>query len=234
MSYLSVCMATYNGEKHIWRQLMSILTQLEPNDELIISDDHSTDQTLHIIRQIADPRICVAINNGQRGPLGNFEQAIKRATGELILLADQDDVWLPNKVSIVRALLRDCDLILSDCKVIDERGTVLYESFFKHRGSKPGFFYNLYKNSYVGCCMAFRRDVLAYVLPFPAGIHMHDWWIGLLVEAKGRVCFYPEPLIQYVRHGANASPTGEKGYGLAKRLQNRLRLVLEVLKRLLA
>ena len=80
--------------------------------------------------------------------------------------------------------------------------------------------------------MAFRREVTHYALPFPPQVHMHDWWIGLLVEAKGRVFFHPEPLIRYVRHGTNASPTGEVGYGFRKRLHNRFLLLLHIVKRL--
>lgn len=234
ISHISVCMATYNGEKYILQQLLSILSQLSSDDEVIISDDKSTDGTLEIIANLADRRIRVSKNTGRPGPLGNFEQAIKQATRSLILLADQDDVWLPNKVKDIQLLLQTNDLVLSDCQVVDENGRVIYESFFKHRGSQPGFWRNLYKNSYIGCCMAFRREVTDYALPFPPQVHMHDWWIGLLVEAKGRVYFYPEPLIRYVRHGANASPTGEGGYDFIKQLQNRFLLLLYVVKRLMA
>ena len=227
-------MATYNGEKYIHKQLESILQQLMPGDEIVVSDDQSTDKTLAIIDSLADSRIKVSQNCGLKGPLGNFEQAIKRAKSSFIILADQDDVWLPGKVDAMRLLLQDNDLVLSDCQVINGNGELIHASFFKHRRSHPGFWKNLYRNSYVGCCMAFRRDILTYVLPFPSQIHMHDWWIGLLVEAKGKVCFYPKPLIHYVRHGNNASPTGETGYSLSKKLHNRLILLWYVTQRLLS
>lgn len=232
MNNVSVCMATYNGEKYIRRQLLSILSQLSPYDEVIISDDGSNDGTIDVITQLADRRIRLNKNTGRLGPLGNFEHAIRQARHGLVLLADQDDIWLPNKVKEVRLLLQTNDLVLSDCQVVDENGKVIHKSFFKYRGSRPGFLYNLYKNSYIGCCMAFRREVLEYVLPFPSQVHMHDWWIGLLVEAKGNVCFFSEPLIQYVRHGSNASPTGDGGYGYARRLKNRIILVFHIIKRL--
>ena len=227
-------MATYNGEKFIERQLVSILYQLNSDDEVIISDDNSSDNTLTIIKSLGDNRIKVSTNQGHPGPLGNFEHAIKQAEGDFILLADQDDEWLPDKVSTLRALLQNHDVVLSDCQVINEKNEIIHPSFFAFRKSKPGFWHNLLRNSYVGCCMAFRRDILTYVLPFPSKIHMHDWWIGLLVEAKGSVYFYARPLIYYVRHGSNASPTGESGYGWLKRLQNRFYLLWYVGKRLLA
>lgn len=234
MNRISVCMATYNGAKFIKRQLLSILHQLNDNDEIIISDDNSSDNTLTIVRSLGDNRIKVSTNQGRPGPLGNFEYAIKQAEGDFILLADQDDEWLPDKVSTLRALLQNYDVVLSDCQVVNEKNEVIYPSFFVHRNSKPGFWHNLLKNSYIGCCMAFRREILTYVLPFPPKIHMHDWWIGLLVETKGRVYFHTQPLIYYIRHGSNASPTGEGGYGWLKRLQNRFYLLWYVSKRLLA
>ncbi|MFD2571263.1 glycosyltransferase family 2 protein [Spirosoma soli] len=232
MDKISVCIATYNGEKYIKKQLLSILPQLSENDEVIISDDNSTDSTLLIISQINDSRISVSVNKERSGPIGNFEQALKRATGNYIYLSDQDDIWEADKVKITQSLLKDHDLILSDCRVVNENNLVLHESFFNLRGSRKGFWHNLYKNSYVGCCMAFRKEILTYVLPFPRHIHMHDWWIGLLVEVKGKVYFYSSPLIKYVRHGNNASPTGEKGYGLTKQVSNRFFMLLNVVKRL--
>ncbi len=82
--------------------------------------------------------------------------------------------------------------------------------------------------------MAFRREVLTYVLPIPPQVHMHDWWIGLLVEAKGTVTLHPVPLIKYVRHGGNASLTGEKGYSLPVKVINRLTMLTNVTRRLVA
>ncbi|MEZ0485835.1 glycosyltransferase family 2 protein [Fibrella aquatica] len=233
MTQISVCMATFNGEKFIQKQVKSILVQLGQEDELIVSDDSSTDNTLAILEKLADKRIKITFNDGRPGPVGNFEQAMKRARGNIIILSDQDDVWLPDKVNTIRYLLQSADLVLSDCRVVDENDGMLYPSFFSHRNSQPGFWYNLYKNSYVGCCMAFRAEILTYALPIPASIHMHDWWIGLLVEAKGKTHFHSKPLINYVRHGSNASPTGETGYDFPKRLRNRFTLLWYIIKRLI-
>jgi glycosyltransferase involved in cell wall biosynthesis len=234
MTQVSVCMASFNGSQFIKQQLHSILVQLTDEDEVIVSDDGSTDNTLLILKSFNDERIKIFINEGRHGPIGNFENALKHSTGKLILLADQDDLWLPNKVETVKTLLINHDLVLSDCEVIDQKGNMLYPSFFTHRGSRRGFWANIYRNSYIGCCMAFQRDILAYILPFPNQIHMHDWWIGLLVELKGRVAFYDKPLIKYVRHGGNASPTGETtGYGFSKQVINRFFLLWNVAKRLL-
>ncbi len=230
---VSVCMATFNGEQFIERQLRSILQQLRSRDELIISDDGSTDNTEAIITGIRDSRIRVCKNQGRKGPVGNFENALREASGKFIVLSDQDDVWLPGKMDAVLYALKQADLVLTDCRVVNRHHEILWPSFFKHRGSAPGFLRNLLKNSYVGCCMAFRREVLLYALPFPKHIHMHDWWIGLLVEAKGRIVFLHEPMIEYVRHGSNASPTGETSYSVYRQFVNRLMLLLNLVPRLL-
>ncbi|MCX6214054.1 glycosyltransferase family 2 protein [Spirosoma sp.] len=229
---VSVCMAVYNGASFIERQLNSILRQLNTDDEIIISDDSSTDSTCEIIDSLHDSRIRLVKNIFQRGPVGNFENALGLASGDFVFLSDQDDEWLPNKVADTVILLENYDLVLSDCRVVNSLGDIIYKSFFQHRRSQPGFWKNLYKNSYNGCCMAFRRDVLSYALPFPSKIHMHDWWIGLLVEVKGRTYFYPKPLINYTRHGGNASPTGEDGYSLKVKIANRVSLFICVIQRL--
>ena len=93
MKRISVCMASYNGEAFIGKQLRSIIDQLNVDDEVIISDDNSTDNTLSVISMFDDARIRVSSNQGRRGPVGNFEQALNKACGEYILLADQDDIW---------------------------------------------------------------------------------------------------------------------------------------------
>lgn len=226
-------MATYNGELYLKKQLDSILFQLGVNDEIIISDDGSLDNTISIANSYADSRIKVFVNEMRHGPVGNFENALKNSSGKYIFLADQDDVWLPGKVIDTYSLLLDNDLVLSNCEITDQFDNILKSSFFDDRGSRKGFFNNLFRNSYIGCCMAFRREVLTYALPFPDNIHMHDWWIGLLVEVKGRVFFNEKVLIKYVRHGNNASPTGGSGYGFFEQLKNRFWLLLSVTKRLL-
>ena len=130
-------------------------------------------------------------------------------------------------------LLKQYDLVLSNCCVVNNKELIIYNSFFSHRGSRPGFWRNIYKNSYMGCCMAFRAEILSYVLPFPNSIYMHDWWIGLLVEVKGSVHFYDKPLIKYLRHGNNLSPTGEDGYNVFRKVENRFNLLMNLVLRLL-
>ena len=204
-------MASYNGQMFIDEQICSIINQLSHEDELIISDDGSNDLTLDIINgYIANDIRIKLINGPQTGLVANFDNVLKHAQGEYIFLADQDDVWECNKVSVFLEYLQNNMLVVSDCSVNDESLNVINESFFSLNSSKSGFVKNLFKNSYLGCCMAFRKELLKDILPFPLKIPMHDWWIGLVAESRYSVKFIPERLIKYRRHGGNASPTAEK------------------------
>jgi glycosyltransferase involved in cell wall biosynthesis len=219
MDKISVCMATYNGAEFILEQLRSILGQLTPEDEVIISDDSSRDGTVELICSLNDPRIRVLGEQQFHSPIYNFENAIKAATGNYIILADQDDVWLPGRVAnCVTYLKNGYDLVLNDCKIVDKDLKVLHDSFFSVNRSRKGLIVNILKNSYLGCCLAFRRDVLRMILPFPKNIPMHDIWIGFVAETVGRSKFLDQQLVLYRRHGRNESSSGEQSpFGIARR-----------------
>lgn len=206
---ISVCLATYNGEKFIREQLTSVLSQLGKEDEIIVTDDSSTDKTLEIIRSFDDSRIKIFANNTFHSPVFNFENALKHSSGNYIFLCDQDDIWLPNKVEIFIEKLSYHDLVVSDCFLVDINADIIADSYYSISPPKNGLLNNLLHNHYLGCCMAFKRDVLRKILPFPAHIAMHDIWIGLCAEAFYNPIFIPNKLIKYRRHGGNASSTGE-------------------------
>jgi glycosyltransferase involved in cell wall biosynthesis len=202
-------MATYNGARFIKEQIDSILIQLKANDELIISDDRSTDSTIQIIKSYNDPRIKLFIHERPGGPTENFSNALEKATGDFIFLADQDDVWLEQKYEKMLKLLKAYDLVLSDSIVVDEDKKVLRPSFYAMHGSAPGILKNVAKSSYFGSCMAFRRDILHYSLPFPPTKEIgHDLWLGLLAELTGKVYFSREALILYRRHASTVTSVG--------------------------
>ncbi|WP_026714549.1 glycosyltransferase family 2 protein [Flavobacterium daejeonense] len=231
---ISVCMATYNGEKYIEEQLASILNQLSIDDEVIISDDHSTDKTLEIIRELNDSRIKI-FNNLGIGVVQNFENAIKNASGDLIFLSDQDDIWEPNKVRVCLDDFRmGYDLILSDCSIFESTtGEIIEESFFKFNASKKGISNNIIKNSYIGCCMAFTNELKQKALPFPKTIPMHDSWIGLIGEIFFKVNYNNSKLIRYRRHLENVSftATGKSKFSFRKKFAFRVLLIYHLLLR---
>ncbi len=209
---VTVCIATYNGEKYIVEQLNSILPQLKVNDEVIVSDDHSTDQTIDFIRSINDKRIKIVLNKG-KGLIRNFENALTNASGDYIFLSDQDDIWKEDKVKIcLNDFEKGYDLVVSDCVLFDSDSLeIKMDSYFKFIGARKGIIHNILKNGYMGCCMAFRKEVKNKVIPFPKGIPMHDSWIGIIGEMYFKVNFNKEKLVNYRRHLKNASDTGAKG-----------------------
>ncbi len=202
---ISVALAAYKGEDFIEEQLNSIMIQLEENDEVLVSDDYPQGKTKEIVLKLAenDKRIKY-LEGPARGLIMNFENAVKNCTGDFIFLSDQDDVWLPDKVEeVTKKLVSGADLVLHNAMVTDAKLKITDTSFFKSHGTKTGYFNNLVKNSYMGCCMAFRKELKEKILPFPENLPMHDQWIGLIAEKTGKVCLVEKPLILYRRHGSN-------------------------------
>ena len=223
---LSVCMATYNGEKYIRQQLDSILIQLSKGDEVVISDDSSTDRTVAMIREFRDDRIVLFENQKFRSPVFNFQNSLNHAQNDIIILSDQDDIWKPDKVKVLMQYINNYDLILSDAEVIDKDGNIIEGSFYRKNGSKKGLVKNIIKNSYLGCTMAFNRNILEMSLPFPRDLPMHDWWIGLVGELYGETYFIKNKLISYRRHDNNASSTSEESkYSLIRKLLFRVSII---------
>lgn len=228
---ISVCIATYNGEKYIKEQIASILKQLEEKDEIIISDDGSNDETINIIKSFQDKRITIIEGPHKGSPIWNFENALKRASGDYIFLADQDDVWLENKVCIMMENLKKYDCIISDAIVVDGNLNQTSPSFFHSNNTKTGITYNLLiKNGYLGCCMAFRRNILEKSLPFPKNIPMHDIWIGNVASSKYKVKFISDKLILFRRHGHNNSTTASKSdYSIIQKIMFRINIIMDII-----
>jgi glycosyltransferase involved in cell wall biosynthesis len=223
MGNISVCIATYNGEKFIKEQLDSILIQLNFDDEIIISDDSSTDRTIEIIESYNENRIKLLKNNTFCNPIFNIENALKLVKGDYIFLADQDDIWFATKVQTMLKYFEKYDMIVSDCVVMDEKGGVIYESFFELNKSKSGFANNLLRNGYIGCCMALKRKVLEKSIPFPKDIPLHDLWLGFIAEVFFEPIFIKEKLIYYRRHQNAFSYTGGKSkFSFLKKISFRI------------
>lgn len=200
---ISVCIPTFNGEKYIQKQLDSILSQLNENDEVIISDDSSTDHTIEIIKTYSDSRIKLIENCTFKSPIFNLENALKEAKGDFIFLSDQDDVWLSGKVNATLEKLTQYDIVVCNSHIVDQNEVIIHPSYFEWKGCGPGFFRNLKKNSYLGCSLAFNRKMLDFCLPFPKEIAMHDIWIGMVAELIGKTCFIQQQLFLYRRHEDN-------------------------------
>lgn len=227
---LSVCMATYNGAQTVAKQLTSILNQLTPNDEVLIVDDHSTDQTVTLLRHLAagsQVPVRLAVNAKNLGPIKSFAKALQQAQGELVFLADQDDIWFADKVEqMYRAFeQQQADLLVHDGVVLDQAGQQIAASWnhYHHNRLPQTVASNLVKNGYTGAMMAISQHLLRQALPFPPKIEMHDQWLFLVAKRyHAKIVVLRQPLMAYVRHGDNV--TGMKRRSLKAQLRGRWRM----------
>lgn len=233
---ISVCVATYNGEKYIKEQLLSILSQIGLNDEVVVSDDHSNDSTIDIVKSLNDKRVKIIYNEGNRGYTSNFENALKHAKGDYVFISDQDDIWSKYKVDVCMQYFNKYDFIVSNAFIVDGNGTLINDSFFECRKPYKSFLGNIYKFGYLGCCMAFKKEVIRKAIPFPVNRKMctHDNWLLLVGKMFYKVKILDEQLIYYRRHSNNVS---DGGFGnrttLFFKMKYRLYLLYNLIKRIL-
>lgn len=232
---ITVCIATYNGEKYIGEQLASILPQLSSEDEVIVSDDGSTDDTLRVVRGFDDSRIRIVDGPHRNSPTLNFENALRHAKGDMIFLADQDDVWMNEKVKVCMKALEKSDCVVSDAIVTDERFNVINSSMYNMLNVKHSPLYNLlWHNGYTGCCMAFKRKVLDVALPFPKDTPMHDIWIGNVSAFCFSLEFISDKLIFFRRHKHTVSCNGSRSkYSVVQKLMFRWNTTKDILRLIL-
>jgi glycosyltransferase involved in cell wall biosynthesis len=184
-------MATYNGGKYLTRQLDSILSQIKSKDEVVIVDDCSTDDTVEIIKNYNCNNIKLFLNDRNQGHVKSFEKAIGLASNDIILLSDQDDVWLPERLNklIDKCYVKKMALLTSNFGLIDENDLSLPDPKHKLREIDSNLhirnIFNIYlgKRPYFGCAMIFRRDLLDIAFPFPAWVEGHDVWLALCSNA---------------------------------------------------
>lgn len=212
---VSVAMCTYNGEKFIKAQLESILAQTHVPDEIIICDDCSQDSTIDIVSSILkswNGRYKIIVNQSNLGFKRNFAKAISLCTGDIIFLADQDDVWESCKIDVISKIFQnhnDISLIFHDVVIVDEKLNIMASSFwqrlhFDYQVINHGQYNRLlYSNIVQGSACAFRKEVCESAIPFyPQAIH--DEWIALNSLLHGRIYAVPMKLNKYRQSGSNA------------------------------
>lgn len=210
---VSVCMAAYNGALHIEEQIRSILPELGQADEVIVVDDHSTDDTVEVVRGIGDPRIRLIPAETNAGYVRTFERALSTARGEFVFLSDQDDVWLPGRVEEMISALDGKDVVVSNCQHFDGPLGTFHELRLRAEDSSRSVRniigiivgYRLHW----GCAMAVRKRILDQVLPFPQ--HMtesHDQWIAMVGNVNRSIIYIEKDTILHRLHGENLTPKG--------------------------
>ncbi len=222
---VSVAISTYCGEKFVAEQIGSILAQDSAPFEIVLCDDCSNDRTVELAKKLLkDSTIDARIieNSANVGVTKNFEKCIMLCKGDIILTADQDDVWKSDKVNELIRAFDDPEVVLaySDAAIIDAEGNELFSSLYRRDGFWPEpFSQKAFEDAVVrlsqtayGCTMAFRRDFVQKIIPFMDTKANHDAWIMCCAPLYGKVAFVPKPLMSYRIHGNNtvASLGGSK------------------------
>mgnify|MGYP000119510163 CR=1 FL=1 len=208
---VSVAIATYNGEKYLSEQLDSILIQTHTVDEVIVVDDCSSDDTQAILSQYVSsyPQIKVVQNQSNLGVVKTFEKALLYCTNEFILLCDQDDVWLENKVEVLLNSIGNNLLIHSDAQLVDGNLQLIAISLSaKNKDvTRSSFVELLLTNQVTGCTVMIRKELLKFALPMPDDTYMHDYHLTLVAAYFKRIGYVNHALTKYRQHGKNVVGT---------------------------
>jgi glycosyltransferase involved in cell wall biosynthesis len=228
----SVAMCTYNGSIYLSEQLESIESQTRLPDELVVCDDGSTDDTLRVLNAFASQAsfpVRIFSNEERLGPTKNFEKAVRLCEGDVIFLADQDDVWKPQKVERLLDVFEQhptAVYVFSDAETIDEKGVIQNRKLWDLVGlrqnldefSGPGQVRFLLKENLItGAAMAFRASFRDIVLPIPTE-WMHDYWIAMIGSALSSGVPVSQSLFMYRRHARQVIGVGGKGFLTASRI----------------
>lgn len=222
---VSVALCTYNGAAHIEEQLLSILNQSHVPDEIVVSDDASSDDVLDIVERVFNawksaqpgrvPALQILRNAKPLGVTANFAQAIAAGSGNIVILSDQDDVWHPRKVERMLeqfAAHPTALLAFTDARMVGASGDDLGINLFQTLGigaatraqlqSDRAFEALLRRNLVTGATVAFRRELAESAAPFPAA-WVHDEWLAVTAAVFGPLLMLEETLIDYRQHGGN-------------------------------
>ena len=226
---VSVCMASYNGSRYVGEQLRSILVQLDPRDEVVVVDDASTDATLDAIAEIGDSRIRVIPLPQNGGHVRAFEKALTAATGDVVLLADQDDLWPVGRVALMLRALQTHHLVAGNPREFPRprelRGALSPRLDPYRWRNVVGL--ALGRRAYFGCAMGLDRSALAAALPFPRGTEAHDHWLAVLGNVRGTIGHLDEDVVLRRVHGDNQTP--QRSRPLLRALRTRVVLARHVL-----
>ncbi len=222
---ISFVLASYNGAGYVTEQLTSILAALGPADEVVVSDDGSSDATLERVRSVDDPRIRLLPPGERLGYQGNFARAIAASTGRYIFFSDQDDACLPARVPRSLDALERHWCVCGDATVVDSQLQTMQASHFEARAARFDLVSLIARPSVIGATMACRRDFIEACLPFPAGVP-HDMWLAAQAARSGQLAVVRAPFILYRRHAAVVSATASTSRRpIRERLVERFRLV---------
>lgn len=203
MQLVSIALCTYNGEKYLAEQLDTLVGQDYPNLEVVVLDDGSKDNTMDILRayEARYPFFKVYQNEQNLGYIRNFEKAISLCQGELIALADQDDIWELHKISLMAAEIKDNLLLYHNSEFITEAGESMGRKMSDIRNFYAGNDSRVFlmENCVSGHAMLFKKELVAFFSAFDTN-SFHDWWIVYMAACNGNVGFVNDCLVKYRQH----------------------------------
>lgn len=201
---VSIALATYNGEKFLAEFLDSVYSQSYQNIEVIAIDDCSTDETAIILEKYKQTHgLKYKVNPKNLGFIKNFEKVLSLCSGEYIALADQDDIWFPEKIPTLLDNIGNHLLIHSDAILIDAEKNKIADSFTRFSNKKvrlTSFKNLLFYNNVTGCTSMIKKELIQKALPFPDKIIYHDWWLALVAAKYGNIQYLQEPFLYYRQH----------------------------------
>ena len=223
---IGIALCTYNGEKYLSQQLESIINQTIKPDIIYVNDDNSTDNTLDILDKYAkEAKITfdIQVNKENLGYISNFENVISRCETEIILPSDQDDIWLQKKIEELCAPFEDDAVMLSfgNSELVDDElksmGRTLFDQILfpkskRKRAQKGKLFEIMVEHNVIsGHCMAFRRTLLDYALPFNRNFQW-DYWLGIIAVSSFKYAIIDKVFVNYRIHDTNVVGSFEKTY----------------------
>ncbi len=237
----SICMATYNGEIYLGDQINSILNEMNREDELIIIDDCSTDDTVKLIKSIKDDRIKISVHNENRGHVYTFAHAIELAKNDIIFLSDQDDIWIEGRKKLMlNTLIKSKTLLVSsNFYLTNKLGLDRFEepNYLKQKDSNNyirnivGIF--LGKKNYYGCAMAFKKELKKIILPIPRFVESHDLWIAIVANVlKKNLHIENKTLLRRI-HSSNLTSSNRPFSARLKTRTIHIKSIIIILKRVL-
>ena len=216
LTNVSVCMAAYNGSEFIIPQIESILTQLTPDDELIIIDDYSKDNTADLVAGLGDLRIKLIRHETNQGYVKTFQEGLNLAQGDYVFIADQDDIWLEGRVAAMCAELEKVQVVATNLSVIGREGGLIGpygQNDWRLRAADSTHhlrnIIGIYAGNrpYYGSAMAMRREALQTILPFARYMNeQYDLWIGIYANLARSISHLEIRSVAHRYHGANDTP----------------------------
>lgn len=232
---IEILLATYNGEKYLKEQIESILKQSYENWRLLIFDDASVDGTCGIIKFYEEKNKgkikCFRSIKNSKTAKYSFSKLLSFSKAEYVCLADHDDVWEKDKLKDCLEFIKKIEidakdapiLVHTDLFVVDENLNVIGESMMKRQHLKlkeKSFRQLLVQNNITGCTILMNRRLVEVCGKIPDGALMHDWWLGLVACAFGKIGFLNKRTVYYRQHGNNL--VGAKNFFSLKYIFSRI------------